>query len=368
MEVPALLRAMTVCHALMWIPGVVAGLAEAAKGRVLYVHSTDLLHPHDDPDDHFDLAAAFALEELDIKAVLLDLGDRQKTRSGRVPVDQLNKLTGRRVPYAAGLGAGLKSPDDKGLDQPKEDQGAIDLLLEVLRESPEPVVLNALGSGRDVCAAFNREPELLRRRISRLYVNAGSAKENESEWNVQLDAQSYIGLIRSGLPIHWCPCMPTKGNLSTYWVFKQKDVLGSVPTGLLNYFIYALQRVPPSEIDPVAALAMDLRPWRHILLEQDRNMWSTASILDAAGRSIYRVGDRWFAARAAPPGGQSVEVFRFVPVRVEIDDRAMTRWREAAGDPNMHMYKVTDPERHQAALRSCLRQVLQAFPVVTTPP
>lgn len=360
------LRAVVVCHILFWLLAA-AGRAEPPKARVPYIHSTDLLHPHEDPDDHFDLATAYALEELDIKAVLLDLGDQQKTRPGRVAVEQLNKLTGRHVPCAAGLSTALKSPDDKGLDQPKQDQGAIELLLKVLRDSPEPVIMNTVGSERDVCAAFNREPELLRKKIARLYVNTGSAKENDSEWNVRLDAQSYVGLMRSGLPIYWCPCMPTQGHLSTYWVFKQKDVLEAVPTGLLNYFIYALQRVPPHEIDPIAALTMDLRPWRHILMGMDRNMWSTASILDAAGRSIYRVGDRWAAVRSAPAGGEKAEVFKFVPVRVEIDHKAMTRWKEAADGANMHMYKVTDAKNHEAALKSCLCQVLHDFPVVSKP-
>ncbi|MBP7936910.1 MAG: nucleoside hydrolase [Phycisphaerae bacterium] len=365
MRTVLLRRVIASCPLLIWMLIPVTSHAEPPRTRVPYIHSTDLLHPHEDPDDHFDLATAYALEELDIRAILLDLGDRQKLRSGRLPVEQLNKLTGRRVPSAAGLSVALKSPDDKGLDQPKEDQGAIELLLKVLRESSEPVILNTLGSERDVCAAFNREPELLRKKISRLYVNAGGLKGDEREWNVRLDPLSYVGLMRSGLPISWCPCQPTNVNLSTHWVFKHKDVLESMPAGLLNFFIYALQRVPPGEIDPMAALAMDLRPWRHILMEQDRNMWSTASILDAAGRSIYRVGDRWVAARSAPAGGQLAEVFRFIPVRVEIDNRAVTRWKEAPGDPTMRVYQVADAKNHQAAMASCLRQVLENFPVVT---
>ena len=44
----------------------VAGDAEP-KRRVPLVCGTDLFHPHDDPDDHFDLATVFAIQEFDVR-------------------------------------------------------------------------------------------------------------------------------------------------------------------------------------------------------------------------------------------------------------------------------------------------------------
>ena len=48
------------------------GAATAATVRVPVILSTDLMHPHDDPDDHFDLATLYAMPEMDIKGVVLD--------------------------------------------------------------------------------------------------------------------------------------------------------------------------------------------------------------------------------------------------------------------------------------------------------
>ena len=344
------------------------------KKRVPLVHGTDLFHPHDDPDDHFDLATVFAIEEFDVKAILLDLGSKQRQKPGRIPVEQMLKITGRQVPYAAGLSHKLKSPDDKALDQPKEDQGAVELLLKVLRESPEPVMINLAGSTRDVCAAFNRDPQLLRDKVARLYLNIGSMLQDQSErageWNELLDPQAYIGVMRSGLPVYWCPCRPTKENRSSHWAFKHGEVLEGVPPALLNWFIYALQVVRPEEIDPMAAMSMDLRPWRHILMGMERSMWCTGGLIHASGRTIYRVGDHWVAAASPPPEGKPAEVFTFVPVNVEIQDingRAFTKWTESAAQPNMHMYKVTDPKNHQAGLKSCLHDLFVNFPAVLKP-
>jgi hypothetical protein len=331
------------------------------------IYGTDLFHPHDDPDDHFDLATVFAMPELDVRAILLDLGRRQREKPGRVPVEQMLKLTGRTVPYACGLSEKLKSPDDKGLDQAREDQAAVELMLKTLRESPEPVVVTTAGSVRDVCAACNRDPELFRKKVARLYINIGNLLENRNEWNVHLDEKAYIGVMRSGLPVYWCPCLPIRENRSTQWAFKHGQVLEGVPPALLNYFIYALQVPRPDELDPMAALTMDLRPWRHILMDMERNMWCTGGLIHAADRHIYRVGDRWVAAASSPEGGTPADVFTFVPVRVEINDKGNTKWAEDASNPNMHLYKVTDPKNHEAALRSCLHDLFIHFPAVLKP-
>ena len=158
-------------------------LSPSSVCRVIY--GSDLFHPHNDPDDHFDLATLFALSELDIRAILLDQGnDRQRWAPGSIPLEQMFSLTGKRAPYATGLSKPLKSTTDTGEDQPAEYQGAIDLLLRTLEASDEPVALIMVGSVRDVCAAFNRKPELLRKKVSRLYLNMGNAADGENTTSI----------------------------------------------------------------------------------------------------------------------------------------------------------------------------------------
>jgi hypothetical protein len=58
------------------------GTSAAEKVPILY--STDLYHPHADPDDHYDLATLFALAEFDIRGIILDnVNGGQATRCGR---------------------------------------------------------------------------------------------------------------------------------------------------------------------------------------------------------------------------------------------------------------------------------------------
>ncbi|MFP4443790.1 MAG: hypothetical protein ACLFST_11775 [Spirochaetia bacterium] len=83
------------------------------------IHITDLHHPPHDVDDLFDLAAVYGMPGADVKAVLLDhLGDvdpyQRMYEPGFLPVTQLNWLTAKPVPVAAGPASRLTSPDDDG--------------------------------------------------------------------------------------------------------------------------------------------------------------------------------------------------------------------------------------------------------------
>ena len=137
----------------------------------------------------------------------------------------------------------------------------------------------------------------------------------------------------------------------------------------MNWFIYALQVPRPNELDPIAAMSMDLRPWRHIIMGLERSMWCTGGLIHAAGRKIYRVGDHWEALATPPEGGKPVEVLTFVPAHVEITnaDKGHTKWTETTTNPNMHAYNVIDQENHEPALKSSLRYLLHRFPAVLEP-
>lgn len=346
---------------------VVAAFCRSASG-IPVIYCTDLFHPHDDPDDHFDLATLFALPELDVKAILLDQGDRQLKTSGSIPLQQMARMIGRPTPFAIGLGRKLTSPTDNGRAQPAEFQGALNLLLKTLRESQEPVTIIAAGSVRDLCAAWNREPALMKQKVSRLYLNIGSAENNQSEYNVDLDPHAYVGLLRSGLPIYLCFCMPMQPNAgsnalySTWWHFSQSDLLPFMPRTLQNYFIYALQKCAPEELDPVKALQADLKPWHRLVWQMDRNMWCTASFLHAANRKVQKINGAWTASAQLSVKEGAADIFTFIPIRVEVHENGKTSWEPNAATPNAQLFKIVSPEIYGPAMRDCLRALFRSFP------
>ena len=341
----------------------------AAADKIPIIYSTDLFQPHDDPDDHVDLATLFALDEFEILGIIVEHGEKQATRPGQIPVRQMMQLAGRQVPCVVGLNPPLKSPDDPALEQPAAYQHGVNLLLDKLRASDRKVTIFTTGSMRDVAAAFNRDPDLLRQKVSRIYMNVGNALPQDSEYNVDLDVHAYVRVLQSGLPIYWCPCFGTP--YGTYWKFRQADVLETAPAGLQNYFLYALtmgtdwKATPrPDSADPLAYVTGDVDPAaKREVFQLDRNMWCTAPFFHAAGRQIVeRAPGQWEAVPAGQPAEHVVTPFDFVPGRLTIDDRGRTTFREGGqlGDPQgIAAFKVLDADHYQAVMTSCLKELFK---------
>ncbi len=310
---------ITIIGLMLPISGLPAVAARTAEEKTPIIHSTDLMHPHDDPDDHYDLACLFAIEEFDIKGIVLDGGREplgQVKRCGRPAVEQMMHITGRKVPYAIGLSRKLRSPDDDGLDQPRKFQAGIELILSALGESDEPVVYHAAGSLRNLAAALNRRPEL-RRKLKAVYIEIGRGPGGvQREWNVMLDPRAFARVIVADLPLYWCPCSG-KDGYRTYYQADQSAVVGACAPPVQNYFVYCLRK---TNADPIAFL----RGGPHPLPTGRRNIWCTAPLLHAAGRKIYRRGPGDYVA--LPPAEaekaglaeRHVEAFRFVPMRAAL--------------------------------------------------
>lgn len=288
-----------------------------ASADIPVIYSTDLYHPHDDPDDHYDLACLYALPELDVKCVIIDMANIREKRShqgvgkkpGRVALRQLEHLTGRHFPCVAGLEHPLKSVDDPGLDQPESTQGAVNRILSVLKESDEKVAIFTVGSLVDVAAAYNREPDLLREKVRAIYINAGTGPDGyQEEWNVRLDQNAYRRILLSDLPIEWYPCFGRDGYF-THFVVDQPEVLGSAHAPLRAYFAYALER---STEEPIPFLSGKYPP-----PQGPRNMWCTPSFVELAGRKIYRT-EKGYEALAEPPSPSAATVtcYEMKPVKL----------------------------------------------------
>ncbi|MCA9261956.1 MAG: nucleoside hydrolase [Planctomycetales bacterium] len=332
---------------------------DANASPVPVVYGTDLFHPYDDPDDHYDLATLFALPDVEIRAILLDLGDRQKERPGTIPLRQMFKITGRTVPYATGLSAPLESEDDAALTRPRSELAAVDLLLDVLRRSPTPVNIVTAGSLRDVAIAFNREPQLLRDKVAKLYINIGSAIDRQ-EWNVGLDVHAYLAILRSGLPVYLCPCEPLAPHEhSTYWKFRQSEVFEGLSRPTLNWLIYGLQRVDPVRLAPDAVLTDDLSAWQELPGRLERNMWCTASLLDVAEKTAVLHNGRFIVGNK--PAQEKGRLFEFIPARVEVDEQGRTK--SIAMDPQskIHLFHTSKPHRYAEAMRDCLHELLKSL-------
>jgi len=346
------------------------GQTHAAEPRsVSVIYYSDLLHPHDDPDDHFDLATLFAVPEFHILGVVLDLGDRQAQRPGATPLRQMMAITRRQVPHATALAEPLRSPEDDGATQPETGQGGVRLILDSLRRARGPVTIIQTGSLRDIAAALNREPQLLRAKVAAVYVNSGNGAAVQDEWNVKLDPQAYRRVMTSGLPIHWCPCFGEDGY-ATHWRFRQGAILDRVAAPVRAYLVYALIPLPVA-VDPVAAVRspwwgrLVAADWQAATWAAERSMWSTVSLLHAAGRRVYGTGDdEWEALGDEEAGRRGLgpesasRSFAFEPVTVTIDEQRNLKRIPAGNDSAMRVFHAPDPQQYAREMQSCLGKLL----------
>ena len=337
------------------------------------VHISDLYHPPQDPDDHIDLATIAALPEFDLRGVILDVTQKFLDPApagwdvardpGYIPVAQLGHITGNACPVAAGPVAPLRDPSDDLRDRPASEQAGVALLLDILEDSPAPVILSLVGSARVAAAAFNRAPELLQRKISALVLNAGSTAGTKREWNVGLDAAAYIGLWRSGLPIHWYPCATAKSAFDpadergTYWKTTHATLFGSLTPSMRAWFAYALTSGKRSDVIRILSENVDGEAWGKVMLET-RNMWATASLVMAAGRVLARTSAGWRFVRVDEVAGAEVWPWQLDPIAATIDDHAIVAWSPAGAETRQLLFRRKGGTGYGTAMGEALGALL----------
>lgn len=334
------------------------------------IHHTDLFHPHGDPDDHFDLATVFALatqQRLDLRGIVIDYPPpRRRGDPALGAVAQFSRLTGVVAPVAVGTSRLMTSRNDTRPADTREDGGAVRFVLETLRRSSEPVAISVVGGATDIAVAGTLEPELFAAKCAGIYLNSGSAMPNPDhpgklEFNVELNPSGYAALFDLPCPLYWCPCWHMTehhavGRHGTFWRFPHRNVLGGLRDDVKKTFLYMFDQEPSHRWLTYLRRPLDARLWE-FFLDHWRNMWSTASLLHAAGQTVTTSGE------IVPLTAGEQAVFRFVPICVTCTDHGQTDWKEAAVDttPPRYIVEVTDQARYQSAMANALRRLLDSL-------
>ena len=325
-------------------------MTSVPRASVPLIHITDLYHPPQDPDDQLDLATILALPEYDLKAVILDQTQRFLDAApagwdiprdpGMVTVAQASALIGRAIPCGLGPREALRDADDDACDRPASDQSGIELLLSVLATSAEPVVVSIVGSARVMTAAYRRQPELVKAKVAAVLLNAGSTVGGEKEWNVMLDPVAFTGLWTSGLPIHWYPCATAKGAFDptpergTHWQASHEELFRDLTKDWRGWFAYGLSGSARGDILRALTEMGQGAVWEHVLAGR-RSMWSTASLVMAAGRVLAQTSEGWrfIPTDRVDESIQEVWPWRLDPIAVVMAADETVEWE--CGDTSM---------------------------------
>lgn len=339
------------------------------------LHQTDLFHPHADPDDHWDLACIYALAyggEIELKGILIDFAPEMREGPGdpdMFAVCQMNAITGLTVPAAVGTAKPMSARDDTQADAPEAALAGANLVLNTLRDARDPVIINIVGSCRDVALAGKRAPALFSEKCAGIYLNAGTGspireRAAHYEYNVSLNASAYAAIFDLPCPIYWMPCFEEMTaaeerrvmEFGTFYKFRQDAILPYLSPQVENYFLYMLDRSP--DFHWLRYLHRPVTP--ELLAEYGalyRNMWCTGGFLHAVGKTVQADGNIVALGQAA-----ANPVFSFDPIQVTCDDRGVTTWQMGEQAPPRFIFHVRDMDRYEPAMTQAMKTLLSSLP------
>lgn len=359
--------------AMVWLAAAAVCCARGAEpplARVPLIDTTDLYHPHQDVGDNMDLVSAYALPEVDLKAVILDTTEkfrREGRDAGFIPVVQLNAIFNRSVPCAVTPYRAMTTPDDTLLDAPAFQQAGIELLLETLRRATTKTEITVFGSARAVAAAYNRQPALLRERVRRVHLCAGASSPTFLEWNVVLDPQAMVCLLRSDLPVAIYPCATQDGPFAYgphngFWRLPNLQFVAQMDVRLQAYLAYAFSRsnrvdfLRCMEETPPAATMTAIAARSH-------NVWETCVWLQVCQRRLVRRADGHYRILPAHEVQPTDRVLpnELRPCQIHVAGNGGFRFEETDRPTHFWIYDRGDARENERALREALPALYRSY-------
>jgi inosine-uridine nucleoside N-ribohydrolase len=260
----------------------------------------------DDIDDAFALALVLRSPEIKLVGITTAFGD---TELRARLVDRYLKAVGRTdIPVLAGKATPHNNIFTQAAYAEREPErkhkDGVQFLLDQIKAHPGQVTLIAIGPLVNVGEAIRHDPETFRklRRVvmmgGSVYRGYGQGRPPEPEWNIRLDPAAAKLLFGSGVPIYMMPLDSTQ-----------------IPLG-------------PEERDRLFSFGSPLTDQLTLLYHQ----WASKNDGHSATPTLF---DPVAAAYTVKP-----ELCPAKPLRIEVDDKGMTR--PVDGQPNANVCVESD--------------------------
>ena len=385
--------------------------------KTITILTSDLYYAPWDYDDVMDAITQYSLGSafIDLRALVMDQpsdgwnGGLTSRGDGRTWRGIFELASGADVPYYTGLRNGLSSLTDTGGSQAANYRAGRDVILAQMAAAPDhSVVLHAVGSPRDIAAAYNQDPTLFARKVKRIYLSGGkegAIGAGDANWGSDATATQrllasglplYVGLISSddsrhdntswslSVPdlmrvtdavnprlshiIHWSyyGCMDGGYRMKHNIAFPNRPAL---PAGISPPFGWAGNNTMASpaaffQEPTIPAIDTELRgagPRGNIT----RAMWSTINLIDAAGLKIFKNSadptQIKLSYNDVEPLWQRVAYFQPVISTVAGNSWTYAPSGEAAANMHVFTWETANRAEYGAILDAVYRQLVQTY-------
>jgi hypothetical protein len=187
------------------------------------------------------------------------------------------------------------------------------------------------------------------------------------EYNVGLDPQAFVGLMRSGLPVYWVPCFDggawqNRGH-ATFWRASHRALLGQVAPEVTQYFIYALEK---ERSEPLAFLSHPVEPERQArLFAGTRNLWCAGVLGVMSGRKVVLKEGKWSSVLPGA-GPQTTDagdkpLFGFSEVEVSVSDAGVVSYGKGPDSHKVRRFEVRDPVQYEQGMTAATAELLSTL-------
>lgn len=334
------------------------------------IHQTDYFRPHNDPDDHWDVACEYALAmagDIELAGIVIDFPPPHHRGDPDVcSLAQLNFITSLHVPFSVGAPHSAATVGKLPASL-VEESNAVRMVLATLERATTPVVIHLAGSCRDIARAGIVAPDLFREKCAGIYLNAGTGARNvevdaELEYNVRLDPFSFKAIWDIPCPVFWLPCfeMITEqirvSEFGAWFDFLQAEILLHLSDNVQKYFAFMFGKIQDTGwLDYLQKEKDQALLARHAQMR--RNMWCTAGFFHAAGKTVTVAGNIVSHAQAPPD-----PVFTFDPIDMRCDDSGITRWTPATFGSDRYIFHVRDLKSYRQAMATAMCTLLMTLP------
>jgi len=336
--------------------------ANVAKNIQPVILVSDLMRPYDDPDDHWDLATAFALAysgAIDLKGIIIDspvnMAYVEKKNPDVTAVAMLNYITGLAVPVVSGSPYPLQNREDKQEYAVIQDLGGVNMIQKVLSGSDTKVKIVITGSSRDVAIALNRFPKLFEKKCSGIYLNAGFGLENpyersRPEWNTKLDKEAFNAIFFAQCPVYWFPI-----NISHYRL-KHGNVLPYLSTNMQKFFTFMYEKRSAGNWFQFLQKPMN-DSTINTISDKYRSMFCTAGLFHAAGFLVDENGNLVCTKEHESP------ITEFIPVGIEELKNGYVKYDTQDKHNNIRLLSIKkDKQEYEKQTEKALKYILSWMP------